>query len=440
MARLMRQDFAAPAPPPHAGPGAILASCVRELTQLGRHDLALEVARMAVAEDAQSADAHSLLADILDQLGRWRDALAHWQRAADLLPDDPIARFNLALALLRLGEFAPGLPLHEARFARPEWSSRAAGISGRALYEARIDKPDWTGFSALPSRAAARARLLQPGEPVAGRTILVLTEQGLGDCIMFARYVPLLAARGARVLLGCSPELRPIFAQIPGIAELMSPPPEQPLAKLNLAALAFDAWVPLLSLPLHLGDGAAGPAANVPYLQPDAARRTHWRGRYQAKGRGPVPKAGLVFAANPAGRAAAQKSLAPDQLAPLFALAGVDWIVLQPGDAARELARTQAGVIDPELGGADLYDFAAAVAATDLLLSVDTMAAHCAGAIGHPAWVMLPFNPHWYWGIGGAATPWYPTLRLLRQPAPRDWSGVISRVAADLSARFPPRS
>lgn len=388
--------------------------CARELMQLGRYDLAARIAQLVVAEDERSPDAYSLVADALDELGRWPEALKHWQRAAELAVDSALARFNLALAVLRLGDYRTGLE----------------------LYEARIDKPDWTGFSALTSRAAVRQKLLQPGAPVAGRTILVLAEQGLGDCIMFARYIPVLAERGARVLLACSPELNPMFARIPGIAQLLSPPSEQPMAKLNLLALAFDAWVPLLSLPLHTGEHAIEPFANVPYLRPDESRIAHWRTRYEARGHAGAPKIGIVYQANPAGRAAADKSLSPEDLAPLLAFRGVDWIVLHQGAAARTLATAHSGVIDPDLVDAGLDEFASAVAATDLLLTVDTMAAHCAGAIGHPAWVAVPSNPHWYWGINGDGTPWYPTLRLFRQDAPRDWSGALRRMREELRARF----
>ncbi len=217
------------------------------------------------------------------------------------------------------------------------------------LYKSRIDKPDWTGFSALPSRAAGRERALKPGEDVAGRTILVLVEQGLGDCIMFARYVPHLAARGARVLLACSPDLHPIFAQVPGIEQVLSPPPEQPLAKLNLAALAFDAWVPLLSLPLHTADGRFTLLADVPYLRPDPARTAEWRRRYEACGSAGAAKIGIVWRANPAGGAAAEKSLRPDDLAPLLALDGIDCIALQQGSLAAEMAAAHPRVIDPKL-------------------------------------------------------------------------------------------
>ena len=426
-------------PPPSSGAAsAILAHCARELQKLARYDVAAKVARILVAENDTSADAHSVLASALDELARWPEALDHWQRAAELAPNSPLARFNLGLALLRLGDCGRGFPLHEGRVARPDWTCRGAGLSGRELYEARIDKPDWTGFSALPSRAAARHRLLQPGAPVGGRTILVLTEQGLGDCIMFARYVPMLAERGARVLLACSPPLHRVFARIAGVAELLSPPPEQPMAKLNLSALEFDAWVPLLSLPLHLGDSALEPVANVPYLHPDPARRSYWRGRYEAAGHTGAPKVGLVFQANPASPNAEIRSFAANHVAQLMTMPGIDWIVLQQGPIARDLASTHSAAIDPDLRETSLDDFAAAVAATDLLLTVDTMAAHCAGAIGHPAWVAVPYNPNWFWGISGTTTPWYPTLHLFRQEAPRDWPGVIRRVGQALGELFRP--
>jgi len=411
-------DLTAPPPanPPIDAPAnAALAASVSELSRCGRDDLAVRLAAIIADENDGSADAHSLLANCLDRLGQWPQALLQWQRAAQLAPKSPVARFNLAIALMRLGDYGSGLP----------------------LYEARIDKPDWTGFSALPSRTAARRRLLKPGEPMAGRTILVLAEQGLGDCILFTRYVPLLAQGGARVILACSPPLRPVFAHIPGITELLSPPPAEPDAKLNLSALSYDAWVPLMSLPLHVG-GAPPIVPQASYLRADELRCSYWRDRYTEAGGAEAIKIGLVYQANPAGRAAVEKSLRADDLAPLVALPGFDWIVLQQGEVAAELTKRYPAVIDPNLSRADLDDFAAAVAATDLLVSVDTMAAHLAGAIGHPAFVAIPFNPHWYWGIGSDTTPWYPTLSLFRQEAPHGWASTIRRMAEALRARFHP--
>jgi ADP-heptose:LPS heptosyltransferase len=143
----------------------------------------------------------------------------------------------------------------------------------------------------------------------------------------------------------------------------------------------------------------------------------------------------LVFQANPAGRAAATKSLRIEELTPLLKVGGVDWVVLQQGQAGRDLAAAHPRAIDALVSEISLAEFAAAVAATDFLVTVDTMAAHCAGAIGHPAWVAVPFNPHWYWGIGGTTTPWYPTLALFRQSAPRDWTATLRRIAEQLVSR-----
>ena len=165
--------------------------------------------------------------------------------------------------------------------------------------EARLDKPDWTGLAIAPSRAAERHRLLRPGEPVDGRHILVVTEQGLGDCIMFARYLPLLAARGARVTLACSPPLRPLFAQVAGVDALLSPPADQPLAKINLSQAEFDLWVPLLSLPIYFGTEFADVPAAIPYLAADPRRVEAWRRRYERAGRRGAAKIGIVFQANP---------------------------------------------------------------------------------------------------------------------------------------------
>lgn len=389
---------------------AILAFCVHQLMQADRYDLAEPVARLLTETTPAAAEAHTLLATVLDGLGRWNDAEPHWRRASELTPESPVARFNHALSVLRLGDFSRGL----------------------TLYQSRVDKPDWTGLSSLPSRPLARDRLLQPGEAVAGRTILVLTEQGLGDCILFARYLPSLAARGARVVLACSANLACIFRGMPGIAELLAPPAEQLNAKINLAALAFDRWTPLLSLPLHVA-GVSVPAP-VPYLPVDPARQAMWRRRYERDGHPGRPKIGLVFAANPAAGNAALRSLRDDDLAPLLQVPGIDWIVLQHGKAGREFAERHPDAIDALTDEVDLREFAAAIAATDLLITADTMAAHLAGAIDHPGWVAIPFNPHWFWGLDSKTVGWYPALRLFRQQTKSQWSVPIQDMARLLRA------
>jgi ADP-heptose:LPS heptosyltransferase len=332
----------------------------------------------------------------------------------ELAPTSPQLKYNLALATLRLDDYQTGF----------------------ALLEARLDKPDWTGLAIAPSRTAERHRLLQPGEPVDGRHILVITEQGLGDCIMFARYLPLLAVRGARISLACSPPLRPIFERVAGIDTLLSPPLEEPLAKINLMRAEFDRWVPLLSLPAYFATGFSTVPAEMPYLAVDPQRVAAWRRRYDATGRPQMPKIGLVVQANPESASSADRSIPIGDLAPLFGMARIDWVNLQGGAVGRLLAADHPAMIDATERGVELDEFAAAVAATDLLISVDTMAAHCAGALGHPLWLMVPNCPHWSWGIGRDRTPWYPTARLFRQDIRQDWRHVLETLAQDVAVHY----
>src|SRR3984893_15907110 len=388
----------------------ILAAAAKNLLDLGRLDLARQVSGLALAESAQCANAPSVLGGVHDALEEWQDGFEHSRRAVELQPDSPQLKYNLALSTLRLDDYAKGF----------------------AWMEARIDKPDWTGFAIAPSRPAERHRLLPPGDPVDRRRILVIIEQGLGDCIMFARYLPLLAARGARITLACSPPLRPLFERVAGIEALLAPPPEQPLAKINLSLAEFDEWVPLLSLPYYFGTEFASVPAEIPYLSADPVRIAVWRERYEATGRRGPPKVGFVFQANPQSGSSADRSLSIPDLAPLLRIAEIDPVNLQGGAAGRQLAAEYPDIIDETNPETSLDEFAAAVAATDLVITVDTMAAHCAGALGHPAWIMVPYSPHWCWGVGRDLTPWYPTVRLFRQNFRQDWSNVVERMAQSL--------
>ena len=174
--------------------------------------------------------------------------------------------------------------------------------------------------------------------------------------------------------------------------------------------------------------------AKIPYLPADPVRITTWRERYEAAGRRGTPKVGLVFQANPQSGSSADRSPSIGDLAPLLRTAEIDPVNLQGGAAGRQLAAKHPGIIDATNPENPLDEFAAAVAATDLVLTVDTMAAHCAGALGHPVWIMVPYSPHWCWGVGRDLTPWYPTVRLFRQNVRQDWSNIVERIAQSLKA------
>ena len=272
--------------------------------------------------------------------------------------------------------------------------------------------------------------MLKPGDPVDGRRIVVFTEQGLGDTIMFARYLPLLAARGALVTLACPPALAPIMARVAGIETLLTPPTEHPDGKLNLSAVAFDAFVPLMSLPHVFGTTADTIPAEIPYLRADPALTEVWRARYAAQGRAGHRRVGIVFQANPSARNAARRSLGLGDVARLARVAGVDLVNLQHGAPGRALGATVGGVIDATVEPMGLDSYAAAIAATDLLISVDTLAAHCAGAMGHPVRVALPATPEWRWGRAATTTAWYPSATLFRQGPEQGWDAVVAALCS----------
>ena len=402
-------------PPAGVSATSILTNCARELLGLERTDLARALSNLALAEREPNADTLSLQASLLDRGGDWDNSLACLRAAHELSPADPQVRLNLAISLLRRGEYREGF----------------------ALYEARIDKPGWSGLATRESRAALRHLMLRPGQAVEGRNILILAEQGLGDGIMFARYIRLLVERGARVAVACNAVIRPFFERIAGIDTILSPPGDAPFAQINLSALRFDAWVPLLSLTSWLGSLAEGVGDGNPYWSPDRGRVAEWRNRFAELGRRGTIKVGLVFQANPDGASFAEKSMTAADVLPLLSLPAIDCVNLQYGRAGEALAEAAPGIINPFPAEVPLDQYAAAVAATDLLISVDTMAAHCAGAMGHATWLAVPYSPHWAWGLSGNSTRWYPSMRIFRQTGRRNWSAVIEAMAAQLGRPQP---
>ncbi|MCX7384648.1 MAG: hypothetical protein NT133_25250 [Alphaproteobacteria bacterium] len=388
-----------------------LGLAARVLLEQGRVALARTIAEIALATDPAIGNLHSVIGGVLEADGEAVAALPHWREAARLMPNAPQQRLNLALALLAHGDFAEGLH----------------------AYESRRDKPDWIAMASAESMRGSLARTLRPGQDVAGRHVLVLTEQGLGDGIMFARFLPPLIACAGRVTVVCKPALRPLFERMEGIGDVVAPPPDQPHARINLKAVNFDVWAPLMSLPLWFG---TAPDALPPpiRLHADPVAVSTWRARYAAAGRPGHRRVGLVFRANPESGSAHRRSIAIGDLAPLGTVSGIDFVNLQPGPEARTLGAVLPNAIEAMDIPIPLDQFAAAVAATDLLLSVDTMAVHCAGALNHPCWIMLPRMQNWYWPDGIAASPWYPAARLFRQAVLGDWRATIDALAAALGA------
>jgi len=275
--------------------------------------------------------------------------------------------------------------------------------------------------------------------PLARKTILLHAEQGFGDTIQFARYAPLVAAHGAKVVLEVPPELKSLLTRLDGVSAVVArgeaPPP-------------FDAHCPLGSLPLALKTELPSVPAPIPYL---AANNTHLQKWSAQIGALPRPRIAVAWAGNPAHDNDRNRSIPFAALAPLFLPAntppqmgeasvevrvGANFISIQRELRIDEAAQLAAQPGLTHIGGAlaDFDDTAAVLALCDLLITVDTAPAHLAGAMGRPVWVLVPFAPDWRWTLEGETTPWYPSVGLFRQPALGDWSAVIARVASALQS------
>jgi hypothetical protein len=250
---------------------------------------------------------------------------------------------------------------------------------------------------------------------------LLSGEQGLGDALQFVRYAPMVAARGGHVMLQVKAPLRRLLATVPGVQSVVTvdePPP------------AFDFHCPMLSLPLAFGTDLATIPASVPYLFADSVATEAWRRRIGTDG----IRIGLVWAGWSGHNRNHRRSLSLASLAPLASVKGLRFFSLQKGPPSGELAGRAAAldIVDmaPELD--DLADTAAAIAALDLVISVDTSVAHLAGALGKPVWILLPYAPDFRWLLDREDSPWYPTARLFRQPVADTWVPVIARLTGDL--------
>jgi tetratricopeptide (TPR) repeat protein len=359
----------------------------------GLFDEALAQCRTAVDLGPDSAIFQSNLGDVLKDTGQLNQAIACWRKAIALNPQYADAHCKLGMALLQAGELADG-------WSEYEWRWKASD------FKERRDFP-WPRWN--------------PSDP-ACRTVLLTIEQGQGDVIQFIRYAPLVAQRCQRVLLQCHRTLLLLLQGIGGVSELIRQ--GEPLP-------AFDAHCPLMSLPGLLGTTLESIPAHVPYIKPDPVRTAGWADKLSAERRW---KIGLVWAGSPKHENDRNRSMALTDFAPLAGIPDVVFHSLQTGDAAGQSASPPAGMelIDHAADLRDFADTAALIANLDLVISVDTAVVHLAGAMAKPVWTLLAFNPDWRWLLNRTDTPWYPTMRLFRQPAIGDWPSVMRQVAQAL--------
>jgi hypothetical protein len=291
--------------------------------------------------------------------------------------------------------------------------------------------PNTSGAAARAHRRAFRQPLWTGGD-IAGRILLLHAEQGLGDTLQFCRYAPLVARRCGKVYLEVPRALLRLLRQSLG-AENLEVIPRLADFPATQALPRTDYHCPLLSLPRVFGTSLVDVPADIPYLAADAAQAAAWSQRLADL---PGRKVGLVWAGLPQYADDAHRSLPLAQLAPLGGVVGVTFISLQTGAAAVQAGAVPPGMTlhDASAGLGDFADTAALIAALDLVISVDTAAAHLAGALGRPVWLLNRFDTDWRWMTDRADSPWYPAMRIFRQPRRGDWDSVISQIRAELAS------
>mgnify|MGYP001060052585 CR=1 FL=1 len=405
--------------------------------QEGRPEAGEARIRAALAKRADLPDMHNNLGLCLRAQGRLAEATAAYRQALDLHPGYAPAWSNLGLDSHKLGQLevahealnralALDPSLVQARFTRSLLLlARGDYSQGWTEYQARMQCPEYAGHYRLPAIEGRPAPWR--GEPLAGKSLLLIGEQGIGDTLQFIRYARGLSAQGARVSLYLrQAHVAGWLRHAAGVAAVYAA--EDPVP-------AHDHACHLLSLPVLCGTRSlADIPAQVPYLSVPEPRRQAWRQRLEALPAG--LRIGLAWAGSPSHQDDRYRSLTLAQLAPLLALPGVHWINLQLGAARAQLAAQPGRVIDWGDDQTDYAETAALVAELDLVLSVDTSIAHASGALGVPVWVMLQHQPDFRWLLDRDDSPWYPSARLFRQPSPGDWPGVVEAVRAALLARM----
>jgi Flp pilus assembly protein TadD len=365
--------------------GAALANLGNALKDLQRYPEAVALHRRVIARQPDST-AWTNLGVALHDGGMLVDALAAFEEAIRLNPNNASAQFDRSQVLLRLGRFEPGWAAFEWRWRLP-------------------DKPSIPGYQTP----------VWDGRDLQG-TLLAWPEQGFGDAILSVRFLPALRSRVRRVALGCKPELMRLFSSLPGVDELVaigSPAPEH------------AAHVPFMSLPGKIMRSFADlpPPARL-HVPPES--RARLAPLIAAAGR--RLKVGIVWSGSITFKANAQRATGLDRFLSFAEVPGVQLFSLQKGPRAEELSASGARnyVIDIGRHCEDFADTAAAIEQLDLVIMTDSSVAHLAGSLGKPIWNLLPYMPYWLYLDGRSDTPWYPSMRLFRQRAPGDWDPVFA--------------
>ncbi len=368
----------------------ILCNLGNLLRNQGKYDEAVETLRKAIAIQPNLIDAHINLGNTLKSRGEWDGAMDSYQQALSLDPENAETHWNNAQVLLLLGRLEEGWQEYEWRTKCDDFRSLIWKTGG----------PPWDGSN------------------LDGKTILIYCEQGFGDSVQFIRYAQPLAALGATVIVKCPQKLQTLFQTVPGV--------DRAVTRMDKSA-PYHLQASLHSLPRLLKTDMESIPAQVPYVFPPAASTID----LDSDGK---QKVGIVWAGSPSHKNDQSRSMSLDYFKPLLDVEGLAFYSLQFGEPSQDINHFELGGAIVDLSG-DLEGFtatAAVLAELDLIITVDTLTAHLAGALGKPVWTLLSFVPDWRWLLGRDDSPWYPSMRLFRQNSPGDWRGVMDNVEKEL--------
>jgi tetratricopeptide (TPR) repeat protein len=432
------------------------------LGKLGRFAEALACYRDALRVDPASAEAHFNAGNAYTAQGEREAAVASFERALALRPDYAEAHINLGSAIGKHGDYAGAESHYRRAVAIAPNPTNLVCLGGSLGAQGRLDeeetfyrealardphyadahqnlawlllkrgdfKQGWAEF-ALRWRKSDYEALAIPGvaewrgEPLNGRRLLIVGEQGFGDHFQFLRFARLLHERGATVDVCVREPLLSLVQRVPGVHNAFSGKPEQ-----NYAEQSYDFWVPMTSVPSCVGTELSTIPAEVPYLFADHAKVKAWRKKLKKTGDA-KRRAGLVWAGSPAFGNDRYRSMALADLHALADVANVDWYPLQKGAAHAQLSSAPPAFRANDFSGElnDFEDTAALIMNLDLVIAVDTAVAHLAGALGKPVWLLLPANSDWRWLEQRSDSPWYPGMRLFRQKVLGEWAEVVKEV------------
>ncbi len=371
-----------------------LASLFREKQD---YTAAINYARQAVRANPKNADALNNLGNVEKDSALTKEAVKSYRQAIETRPDFALAHWNLALALLSLGEMSEG-------FSEMAWRWKWDKFPG---IRRNFSQPNWNG------------------EDLSNSVIYLHPEQGLGDTILFMRYAPLIKQLAEFVYLELPPAIAPLVEN-PNFADQIIIQGEK--------IPEFDYHVPFMDLPRILKTAHDNIPSDIPYLKIDEKLKTRWQNwKKQYEG----IRIGINWSGNKTNPAEILRGIPPDVLTPLSRIAGITWFNLQKGDDSNRVGQLSKKFKLIETGPAPLEETAALISELDLVITTDTAVAHLSGALGKTVWILLHHAPDWRWLTAGETSQWYPSAKLFRQSSPGNWGEVIENVYQDLLAFTP---